>query len=139
MDVAELKPLTFLEGLNAEQLERLAQRCRLAHFRQNDRILTEGEKGEEWFGLLAGWVRFSRATPRGPVQLGKLGPGRYFGELALLGSGVRQASAEAETDCTCAVLGRQDFLKLLDEAPAVAEHVQSVAKSYQRQPRVSAL
>jgi len=110
------------------------QRCQPASFRRGERISTEGEPGDNWYGLLSGWVRVTHQTPSGPVLLGKLGPGRFFGELALIESGRRAASVEAESDCICAVLSRVDFLALLDEAPVAGQRVRDVIASYNRQP-----
>jgi len=130
MEVEQLAPLTFLEPLTADQRGRLASRCRLAQYRRGERIIAEGETGDDWFGLLSGWVRVTR----GSILLGKLGPGRFFGEMALLGDGTRNASVDADSDCVCAVLGRRDFLNLIEEAPAVAEQVRAVVSARQRQP-----
>lgn len=129
MEAADLAPLAFLEGLTPEQRGRLAQRCQKQSFQRGDRIISEGETGDTWYGLLSGWVRVTRQTPTGTVLLGKLGPGRFFGELALLQNAPRNATVEADNDCVCAVLAREDFLSLLDEAPVVASHIREVAAS----------
>jgi CRP-like cAMP-binding protein len=50
-----------------------------------------------------------------------LGPGEFFGELALLiPEGVRAARVRAETDVRCLALGRDDFAGLLDTEPSIA-------------------
>jgi voltage-gated potassium channel len=51
----------------------------------------------------------------------ELGPGEFFGELALLiHEGVRAARVRAETDVRCLAIGRDDFARLLDEEPRIA-------------------
>jgi CRP-like cAMP-binding protein len=51
----------------------------------------------------------------------ELGPGEFFGELALLiPEGVRAARVRAETDVRCLAIGREDFARLLDEEPRIA-------------------
>jgi voltage-gated potassium channel len=51
----------------------------------------------------------------------ELGPGEFFGELALLiPEGVRAARVRAETDIRCLAIGREDFARLLDAEPAIA-------------------
>ena len=51
----------------------------------------------------------------------ELGPGEFFGELALLiPEGVRAARVRAEADTRCLAIGREDFAKLLDEEPRIA-------------------
>jgi voltage-gated potassium channel len=51
----------------------------------------------------------------------ELGPGEFFGELALLiPEGVRAARVRAETDVRCLAIGRDDFAGLLDTEPSIA-------------------
>jgi CRP-like cAMP-binding protein len=51
----------------------------------------------------------------------ELGPGEFFGELALLiPEGVRAARVRAETDVRCVAIGREDFARLLDGEPRIA-------------------
>jgi CRP-like cAMP-binding protein len=51
----------------------------------------------------------------------ELGPGEFFGELALLiPEGVRAARVRAETNVRCVAIGREDFARLLDGEPRIA-------------------
>ena len=51
----------------------------------------------------------------------ELGPGEFFGELALLvPEGIRVARVRAETDVRCLAIRRDDFAALLDEEPRIA-------------------
>ena len=51
----------------------------------------------------------------------ELGPGEFFGELALLiPEGVRAARVRAQTDVRCLAIGRDDFAGLLDTEPSIA-------------------
>ena len=60
------------------------------------------------------------------VELGegrevRLGPGEFFGELALLiPEGVRAARVRAESDVRCLAIGRDDFARMLDDEPRIA-------------------
>src|SRR5437660_7261301 len=59
------------------------------------------------------------------VDLGEreieLGPGEFFGELALLTpEGTRAARVRAVTDVRCLAISREDFSRLLEEAPRIA-------------------
>lgn len=50
-----------------------------------------------------------------------LGPGEFFGELALLiPEGVRAARVRAETDVQMLAIGRDDFARLLEQEPGIA-------------------
>lgn len=51
----------------------------------------------------------------------KLGPGEFFGELALLiPEGIRAARVRALTDVRCLAIARKDFAELLDGEPAIS-------------------
>ena len=49
-----------------------------------------------------------------------LGPGDYFGEIALIDEGVRSATITAETDLRCYGLTPWEFRPLVEEHPELA-------------------
>ena len=52
-----------------------------------------------------------------------LGPGDYFGEMALLGDRPRNATVKTLSDCEFAVLGKENFLHMVSLLPATREAV----------------
>jgi len=79
-------------------------------------LVSEGSTGHEFFLILDGQA----AVKRGGKKVATLGPGQYFGELALLDRGVRSASVVAETPMNLLVLGQREFSGVLDEVPGLA-------------------
>jgi CRP-like cAMP-binding protein len=80
-------------------------------------VLTErGDPGLEFFIIVAGEAT---ATRQG-VHLATLGPGSFFGELALLDGGTRTATVVADTDMRLLVLSRGEFNGLTQLAPTVS-------------------
>lgn len=56
-----------------------------------------------------------------PGKKVELGPGSFFGELALLTTeAVRTARVKAKTDLRCLAISRYDFRRILEEEPALA-------------------
>jgi CRP/FNR family cyclic AMP-dependent transcriptional regulator len=55
--------------------------------------------------------------------LAEIGPGDYFGELALLGDSPRTASVSTVTECEVRMLAASAFDRLLAERPALARHL----------------
>jgi CRP/FNR family cyclic AMP-dependent transcriptional regulator len=84
--------------------------------RAGKELVAEGSVGHEFFLILAGQA----AVKRGGRKVATLGPGQYFGELALLDRGLRTASVVAETDLDLLVLGQREFSAVLDEVPGLA-------------------
>ncbi len=79
-------------------------------------VVTEGATGHEFFLILDGRA----VVRRNGRKLASLGPGQYFGELALLAKGARNATVTAETPMNLLVLGQREFSGVLDEVPPLA-------------------
>jgi CRP-like cAMP-binding protein len=90
------------------------------------KVLTkEGEAGREFMIIASGTATVKRKGRK----IATLGPGDFFGELALLAGVPRTATVIAETDMVVEALNRAEFATLLDESPSIARKVLSaVAK-----------
>ena len=98
------------------------------------KVLTkEGDAGREFMIIASG----SASVRRKGRKIATLGPGDFFGELALLAGVPRTATVIAETDMVVEALNRAEFATLLDESPSIARKVLSaVAKrSYDNEPK----
>jgi CRP/FNR family transcriptional regulator, cyclic AMP receptor protein len=82
-------------------------------------LAKEGETGSEFFVVVQG-----KATARrNGRKLGTIGPGSFFGELALLDQGPRVATVIADTDMQLLVLTSRSFFSLLDKTPSVSRRI----------------
>lgn len=79
-------------------------------------LVEEDSPGHEFFLILEG----TATVKRGGRKIATLGPGQYFGEMALLDRGPRSATVVADNDMTLLVLGQREFSGVLDEIPGVA-------------------
>ena len=69
------------------------------------------------------------AQPRGGEELAKLGPGQYFGELALIDEGTRTATITADSDLKCYGLTSWEFRPLVEGNSHIAwKLLQALAK-----------
>jgi CRP-like cAMP-binding protein len=84
-------------------------------------IFKEGDSGEEMYGVVEGEV--SLTTSHGVVY--KLGPDETFGEMSVVDSSPRMATAVAVTETKLAVIDRRMFLFLIHETPTFALQVMS--------------
>ncbi len=78
--------------------------ARQAHYEPGEVVFEEGEVGESLFMILSGTVEVSKHVGGETRQIGTLGAGEYFGEMALLGSRTRSASTRAATALDLLVL-----------------------------------
>ncbi|MEC8613894.1 MAG: cyclic nucleotide-binding domain-containing protein [Verrucomicrobiota bacterium] len=78
-------------------------------------IFTEGDHGEEAYRVVEGSVEISIQRDGQKLVLAILGAGETFGEMAMIESRPRSATARALELSTIEVIERQDFQQILDE------------------------
>ncbi|HVX21983.1 MAG TPA: cyclic nucleotide-binding domain-containing protein [Acidimicrobiales bacterium] len=79
-------------------------------------LCEEGTIGREFFIIVDG----KASVRRNGRKLATLGPGQYFGELALLDRRPRSATVVSETEMRLLVLGQRQFNGVLDAVPALS-------------------
>ena len=109
-------------SLDAEYHKAIADVIEVRAFKSGARIVTQGERGQEYFLILSGSVKVlleDYALWTEQVLL-ELKAGQSFGESALLTDAKRSATVQAQEETTCAVLSRENFEKLMTRLPKVA-------------------
>lgn len=119
---APLAAVPFFSGLSESALEALTRAARLRELAAGERLMRQGEEGDEFFVVLSGQLRLtSRADGESEAfTLGLVGPGEHLGEMALLDGGPRSATAEAVAPCELLVLQRESFHQLVGQHPELA-------------------
>lgn len=92
-------------------------------------LVQEGMTGHEAYVILEG----AATVERGGTRIAELGPGDYFGELAILDGGPRTATVVAGTPMTVLVLGQREFSGVLDEVPGLAHKLLATLATRVRQ------
>lgn len=101
------------------ELQAVARRSTDVRFGAGHRLVEEGERGYEFFVLVEGTVRVTR---RGR-KVADLGPGDFFGELALLDHGERTATVTSATPVEAVVLTSQEFDAVLRDVPTLSRRI----------------
>jgi len=83
-------------------------------------IFDQGEEAQALYVVLSGKVQIGHQSTTGMHRIAELGPGQFFGDMALLDNSPRSAQARAAEDCLLAALFREDFLGLLETHAAIA-------------------
>jgi cAMP-dependent protein kinase regulator/CRP/FNR family cyclic AMP-dependent transcriptional regulator/cGMP-dependent protein kinase 2 len=97
-----------------------------------DVLAEEGERGREFFLLVDGTV----AVRRGGRKVADLGPGDWFGEIAILTYTPRTATVTASSPVRLLVLGDRAFQRVVETKPRIALHVlRSVAERLEHDAR----
>jgi CRP/FNR family cyclic AMP-dependent transcriptional regulator len=85
-------------------------------------IITEGEEGNIMYVLMKGEVSISLKSK----VLANAIPGDIVGEMALINSDIRSATATAKTDCELVLIDQSSFNSLLQYVPDFSLHVMGV-------------
>jgi CRP-like cAMP-binding protein len=78
-------------------------------------LIREGDTGREFYVIVEGKARLTR----GGREVAVLGPGSYFGELALLDGQRRDATVTTTTPTEVLVVGTREFVTLLEDVPQI--------------------
>ncbi|MFO1149716.1 MAG: cation:proton antiporter [Alsobacter sp.] len=124
---AVLGAFPVFAGLDEPAREDLLLLFRPASAQPGDRVIRQGDRPTGAYFLSKGIVQVD--TPAGQVQLG---PGDFFGEMALLSGARRSATVTALDFCELYVIDRRDFLSFLARHPGVQSRVNEVAEARRR-------
>jgi CRP-like cAMP-binding protein len=102
--------------LDDRELQEIAAQMRERRFSAGNTVTQEGAGGAGFFVVESGEAD---VTVEGQ-QRGTIGPGDYFGEIALLTGSDRTATITAKTDMTCWGMTPWDFRPLVEGNSAIA-------------------
>jgi CRP-like cAMP-binding protein len=117
---ATLATVPLLAGLDKRTLERLAERAKHRTYEAGDAIVTQDAPASALYIILSGHAVVERAHDDPAVLLGELGPGDFFGELALIEEHARTATVRATGHTECVLFVAWEFTALLKEYPQIA-------------------
>jgi len=107
--------------LSRKDLKHLAGAAIVRSYKKGEAIVKEGENAVAFYIIRAGKVDIIRGRgSKSQKVLATLGPGEFFGEMALLDSYPRSASVVAKEVTECVVLSRWDFIAELRTSPYIA-------------------
>ena len=111
-----LAKVPLFSACSKKELQNIARASDAVEIPAGKVLVEEGKPGHEFFLIING----TASVKRGKREVAKLGPGQYFGELALLDRGPRSASVIAKDDMEVLVLGQREFAGVIDEVPTLA-------------------
>jgi CRP-like cAMP-binding protein len=115
-DRRALHRVPLFAGLSDSDVAAITRPARPESASAGDVLCRQGDPGHDFFVIVDG----EASVDQGGRVIARLGPGDYFGELALLDRGPRSATVTAITDMRLLRLAELDFSAVLDEVPALA-------------------
>ena len=122
-DLLERVPL--FSGLKRKEIDRISRAMRDRTVSAGETLATEGKEGVGFFLIETG----TALVTVGGEEKRTLGPGDYFGEMALIDSEPRSATIVADTELRCYGLTAWEFRPLVESNAAIAwSLLQTLAK-----------
>jgi CRP/FNR family cyclic AMP-dependent transcriptional regulator len=110
-----LKHVPLLSELGRREIEEVGRLTEEIDVAAGKVLMREGEIGQEFYVIVDGSVRIDRAG----TLVKTLGPGDFFGEIALVDGGPRTATATTESPAKMLVVGHREFHSLMDTYPSI--------------------
>jgi CRP/FNR family transcriptional regulator, cyclic AMP receptor protein len=116
-----LRSVRLFRNIEAPELGILADSLRERPLKRAQILMREGDTGEEMFLVRSGSLVISKAvTGRVEQVLARVGPGDFFGEMALFDRSPRSATIQADADTIVLTLDRAALTKLTEVSPRAA-------------------
>jgi CRP/FNR family cyclic AMP-dependent transcriptional regulator len=129
VDAKSLNQVPLFAGLSKRERERVARWADEIDEPAGYLLVNQGNFAHEFFVLVEGTVDVRKDGE----HLTDLGPGDFFGEIALVGHDRRTASVIATTPVRAIVMHARDFGAMRTEMPAVAQRIEAAIR--ERLPR----
>ena len=110
-----LRSLALFRGCTDKELEFIASRADEVDLPAGKVLTERGKSGGDFFIILEGKAEVDASQGKRT-----LGPGDFFGEIALIDNGPRTATVKAATPMRCLVLGHSQFRDVLHQNGEIA-------------------
>jgi CRP-like cAMP-binding protein len=124
VDAKSLERVPLFAGLSSKEREKVARWADAVDLPAGKHLLDEGRLPHEFFVIVEGEVEVLHDEKR----LATLGPGDFFGEIALLEHGRRTASVVTTTPTTLAVMSPASFAAMRREMAEVALRIDNAIR-----------
>jgi CRP-like cAMP-binding protein/CheY-like chemotaxis protein len=117
-----LKEVPIFKMLGKESINFIVERLKFKTFDNNETIFLTGDPGDTMYIIISGSVDILISGPDSSSEqvVATLGPGDYFGEMALLTGETRSASVKTKDSCEMFLLHQNDFDVILERFPSIS-------------------
>ncbi len=144
LETSSLSPEAILLGriplfrdLSTAQLRLLSEHLQPRDLLPNETVVRAGETGRELF--IIGWGELQVSIPEATTErpIAQLGPGEFFGEMALLRDEPRSATVRALSDAQVFSLSAADYARFIQEMPSLQNALAQVGSRRQLELRAA--
>ena len=117
--IARLKSVPLFAGMSKKELDHMVRQADHLRYPARYSVVREGRPGEEFWLVIEGEL----VVQRGGEEVATLGPGDWFGELAVIDPAPRDATIVSTTPVELMVIGRRRFWSILEDSPTLMRKV----------------
>ncbi|RAP31730.1 hypothetical protein DID78_00205 [Candidatus Marinamargulisbacteria bacterium SCGC AG-343-D04] len=118
-----LRDIPVFEGLSKLDLLKISKLLHLRQYKKDEFIFREKEPGESMYIIKSGSIEITKCIKKETVTLSSLEKGSFFGEISLVDSDSRSATAKAKEDTQLLGFFRADLMHLIDRNPRLASFI----------------
>jgi CRP-like cAMP-binding protein/Fe-S-cluster-containing dehydrogenase component len=122
-----LRSVPIFSSLTPDFISRLRNRVTLERFAPGEVIFRQGDPADAFYLVRIGFVKVTEQYPGGELVLAYLSKGSYFGEIGLLGGGLRTATCTALDHAEVVKISIEDFHEMLAQFPDIETSLRVVA------------
>jgi CRP-like cAMP-binding protein/Fe-S-cluster-containing hydrogenase component 2 len=123
-----LRGVPMFADLSSDFIEHLKESVELLRFAPGQVIARQSDAADSFYLVRIGFVKISENYPGGELVLAYLSRGDYFGEIGLLGGGVRTATCAALDHVEVVRVSGDDFRQMIERFPSVRRGLEAVAE-----------
>lgn len=126
-----LRGVPMFAELSPDFIEHLKARVELVRYAPGQVIARQGEQADSFYLVRIGFVKISENYPGGEMVLAYVSRGDYFGEIGLLGGGIRTATCTSLDHVELVKIAGEDFREMIERFPGVRAGLQIVVAERQ--------
>ncbi len=131
----QLRSIPIFSTVTPEFIDYIRDRVELRRYAPGQVICRQGDPSHSFFLVRIGFVKVTQTRPGGDLVLGYIGRGNFFGEMSLLGGGVRTATCTALDHVEAVRIRSEEFNLMLEQFPEVRKGIQAVSRERSEQNR----
>jgi CRP-like cAMP-binding protein/Fe-S-cluster-containing hydrogenase component 2 len=124
---SHLRGVPMFADLSPEFIKRLEENIVLKRYAPGQIIARQGDPAEHFYIIRLGFVKVSESFPGGEIVLTYLSRGDFFGEIGLLGGGLRTATCAALDHVEVLRISGNDFRDMVELFPSVRRGLENIA------------
>lgn len=122
--IININEVALFQGLEQDQVDRIGELLYRKSYRAGKMIITEGQPGEVIYIILSGTVKvFATQLDGSEVIIAILGAGDTVGEMSMMDSAGRNASAVVMEPSDIMWMSRNDFQRIIDMYPMISQNL----------------